>query len=328
MLSKRVKDTMAPTDSNVEANITESVPTGTTSEECTTQSKRKLSKDDKSLAEACSTTNTVTKKSKVESTEKKLPRADDYDIVLLDIEGTTTKISFVHDVLFPYVKEHCEDYLRTHWGSEELLEDVNLLREQSLKDVSCGMEGVVGIPELYEEDGCDNKEEVIQKTKGNILWQMSFDRKIKPLKQFQGHVWRVAYENGEVKSHVYGDVVPGIDSWRGGGKKIYIYSSGSVEAQRLLFGYTEEGDLLGKLDGYFDTSVGLKIESGSYERICDEIGVKAERVLFLTDNVKEVEAAVLCGVKAVVCCREENAPLSDDDLAKYMRIEKFTELFD
>eukprot|EP01135_Chromosphaera_perkinsii_P006287 Nk52_evm16s485 gene=Nk52_evmTU16s485 len=284
---------------------------------------------------------------------------EDYDVVLLDIEGTTTKLSFVRECLFPFFKKHFEDYLRREkWscekkGSEdeeekeltEVWKDLVLLREQSLQDEKDQLEGVVVIPEICEE----NKEGIIAKVKENVLWQMGSDRKAKALKQFQGHVWRDLYAQGLVKSHIYEDVESAMDKWIELGKKIYIYSSGSVEAQKLLFGHTTEGSLLPKLSGYFDTSIGSKLEKDSYTAICKEIaccdanerdieagksnedqraiGTTPQRVLFLTDNVLEVAAARSVGVNAFVCCRPENPKLTEQQKKDFICFKTFLDFF-
>ncbi|XP_066852747.1 enolase-phosphatase E1 isoform X2 [Anser cygnoides] len=157
--------------------------------------------------------------------------------ILLDVEGTTTPIAFVQETLFPYVRDNLRDYLRAHWEEEECQRDVGLLRKQAQEDA--GLDGAVPIP-LESGSGDEELERVIQAVVDNVLWQMALDRKTTALKQLQGHMWRAAYTTGHVKGEVFEDVVPAIRKWREAGMKVYIYSSGSVEAQKLLFGYSTE----------------------------------------------------------------------------------------
>uniref|UniRef100_A0A6I8SVV5 Enolase-phosphatase E1 n=1 Tax=Xenopus tropicalis TaxID=8364 RepID=A0A6I8SVV5_XENTR len=202
-------------------------------------------------------------------------------VILLDIEGTTTPITFVKDVLFPYVKENIKKYLLEHWQEKECQEDVTQLQKQAEKDSH--LDGFVPIPSGVSDN---TTEHMIQAVVDNVYWQMSFDRKTTALKQLQGHIWRSAYISGQLKGEVYEDVVPSIRQWRELGIKLYIYSSGSIDAQKLLFGYSIEGDLLKLLDGHFDTNIGHKVESKSYRNIADNIGCLPENILFLTDVVK------------------------------------------
>ncbi|XP_048401244.1 enolase-phosphatase E1 isoform X2 [Stegostoma tigrinum] len=175
---------------------------------------------------------------------------------LLDIEGTTTPISFVK------AKDDKE------------------------------LEGAVLIPEWCSGENAD-KEQALEIVTNNILWQMSQDRKTTALKQLQGHMWREAFLHGELKGEVYKDVAPAIKEWRKEGKKVYIYSSGSVEAQKLLFGYSVEGDLLELFDGHFDTKIGSKVKAESYREIARNIGCSTDNILFLTDVTKVCFSALI-----------------------------------
>ncbi|XP_024894135.1 enolase-phosphatase E1 [Temnothorax curvispinosus] len=155
---------------------------------------------------------------------------------------------------------------------------------------------------------------------------MDNDRKTGALKQLQGHMWREAYKTGTVKGHVYEDVPKAFESWTKNGKKIYVYSSGSVEAQKLLFGYSVHGDLLKYFSGYFDTEVGAKQESDSYKNILSKIGEKPSDVIFLTDIVKEAAAAKEAGLSTVIVVREGNSVLTDEEKVKYTTIKSFSDL--
>ncbi|XP_060635312.1 enolase-phosphatase E1 [Anolis sagrei] len=245
-------------------------------------------------------------------------------VFLLDIEGTTTPIAFVKDTLFPYIKENIHDYLRTHWEEEECQEDVGLLRKQAEEDSHLG--GVVPIP-MESRDGEEEIERVIQAVVDNVSWQMSLDRKTMALKQLQGHIWRAAYENGRVKGEFFEDVVPAVKKWREAGMKVYIYSSGSVEAQKLLFGNSTEGDISSLFDGHFDTQIGPKVESESYQRIASSIGCSTNNILFLTDVTREADAAEEVDMHVAIVVRPGNAGLTDDEKSYYRLITSFNELF-
>ncbi|XP_018317264.1 enolase-phosphatase E1 [Mycetomoellerius zeteki] len=205
--------------------------------------------------------------------------------VLVDIEGTTTSISFV----------------------------------KAKKDEEEKLEGFVAITG-------DKPEEEKDSLLKNVLWQMDNDRKTAALKQLQGHMWREAYKTGTVKGHIYEDVPKAIESWTNNGQKIYVYSSGSVEAQKLLFEYSVHGDLLKYFNDFFDTEVGAKQESDSYKNILSKIGENPSDVVFLTDVVKEAAAAKEAGLSTVIVVREGNAPLTDEENVTYTTIKSFLDL--
>ncbi|KAK1345783.1 hypothetical protein QTO34_008247 [Cnephaeus nilssonii] len=217
---------------------------------------------------------------------------------------------FYQDILFPYIKENVKEYLQTHWEEEECQQDVSLLRKQvgtfysiastfprlffqiSKKQIhvvydfkaeeDAHLDGAVPIP-AASENGADDLQLMIQAVVDNVCWQMSLDRKTTALKQLQGHMWRAAFTAGHVKAEFFEDVVPAVRKWREAGMKVYIYSSGSVEAQKLLFGHSTEGDILELVDGHFDTKIGHKVESESYRKIANSIGCSTNNILFLTD---------------------------------------------
>ncbi|KAF5926717.1 hypothetical protein HPG69_001346 [Diceros bicornis minor] len=270
-------------------------------------------------------------------------------VILLDIEGTTTPIAFVKDILFPYIKENVKEYLQTHWEEEECQEDVSLLRKQAEEDSH--LDGAVPIP-AASENGADDLQRVIQAVVDNVCWQMSLDRKTTALKQLQGHMWRAAFTAGHVKADnfhrrfesccgvpeitaaegdsqvgFFEDVVPAVRKWREAGMKVYIYSSGSVEAQKLLFGHSTEGDILELFDGHFDTKIGHKVESESYRKIANSIGCSTSNILFLTDVTLEASAAEEADVHVAVVVRPGNAGLTDDEKTYYSLITSFSELY-
>ncbi|TVU25452.1 hypothetical protein EJB05_27948, partial [Eragrostis curvula] len=173
--------------------------------------------------------------------------------VVLDIEGTTTPISFVTEVMFPYALDNVRKHLSSTFNSEETQEDIGLLRIQIEDDLKNGITGSVPVP-TYEA----SKEEVINSLVANVQSMIKADRKITSLKQLQGHIWRTGFEKKELQGIVFEDVPGALKSWHANGRKIYIYSSGSREEQRLLFGNTTYGDLRKYLCGYFDTTTGNK----------------------------------------------------------------------
>ncbi|KAM6985282.1 enolase-phosphatase E1 [Aplochiton taeniatus] len=244
-------------------------------------------------------------------------------VVLLDIEGTTTPITFVKNILFPYIKEHLEDYLSAHWEEDECKQDVHLLKKQVEEDIKQNRACAV---HTLDQTVHTDEEKAIREVVENVLWQMAADRKTTALKQLQGHMWRAAYSTGRIKGEVYQDVVPSIRRWRRQGLKIYIYSSGSVEAQKLLFGYSVEGDVLDLFDGHFDTNIGLKVEDRSYERIAERIGCQPENITFLTDVTREAKAAADAGVNVVVVIRPGNTELTEEEKSHYNVITSFNQL--
>lgn len=245
-------------------------------------------------------------------------------VILLDIEGTTTPIAFVKDTLFPYIKENVKEYLQTHWDEEECQQDVSLLRKQAEEDAH--LDGAVPIP-VASGNAVDDLQRMIQAVVDNVYWQMSHDRKTTALKQLQGHMWKAAFTAGRMKAEFFADVVPAVRRWREAGMKVYIYSSGSVEAQKLLFGHSTEGDILELIDGHFDTKIGHKVESESYRKIANSIGCLTSNILFLTDVTLEASAAEEADVHVAVVVRPGNAGLTDDEKTYYNLITSFSELY-
>ncbi|XP_002741374.1 enolase-phosphatase E1-like [Saccoglossus kowalevskii] len=244
--------------------------------------------------------------------------------IILDIEGTTTPITFVKDVLFPYIREHLEKYIKTNWNEKDVKEDVDALRKQAKADHD--IDGAVPIPDSFDPSCQKEVISVQDAVIKNVLWLMDADRKITALKQLQGHMWRSGYENGVLKGQVYDDVVPAIKHWILSGRKVYIYSSGSVEAQKLLFGYSEKGDLLELFSGFFDTVIGAKIEEDSYRRIAKEIDYKENEILFVTDVAREARPCRKAGLKTIIVVRPGNAELTEDEINEFLTIHSFQEL--
>lgn len=239
--------------------------------------------------------------------------------IICDIEGTTTSISFVKDTLFPYALKHVEGYLKNNWNEEATKTVVTALREQAEEDKKAEVEGVVPIPTGDSED-------IIPEIVKNVEWQMSLDRKTGSLKTLQGLVWAKGYKDGSIKGHVYDDVQKAFEQWTENGRKIYIYSSGSVDAQKLLFEHSEQGDLLKYLSGHYDTKIGAKREKESYTSILKNIESSPEEALFLTDVYAEAKAAKEAGLNVVLLDRPGNSELSEEERKDFPVIATFSDL--
>lgn len=222
--------------------------------------------------------------------------------IVTDIEGTTSSIDFVHTTLFPYAARHLAEFLRTH------AEDPNVVTQLAEVDrlVGRGLSLDEQIAVLHE-------------------W-IEADRKATPLKALQGMIWRVGYEAGELQGHVYRDVPPRLQQWHDAGRALYVYSSGSEEAQRLIFGYSIAGDLSRLFRGYFDTRIGAKSDVTSYTHIRTTVDAPADQILFLSDVVSELDAARAAGlltcqlVRDDRCIRATDHPLASsfDEVELYL----------
>ncbi|GBB87458.1 hypothetical protein RclHR1_13920009 [Rhizophagus clarus] len=250
-----------------------------------------------------------------------------YKCVLLDIEGTTTPISFVHDRLFSYVKNNLVNFLNENWNSLELQEQIQLLREQAMKDVNNNVSDAILVPEKQQEGEKTNEDEIKKAIIQNIQWQMTINRKIGALKSFQGFMWKSGYESGELKGELFDDVLVALKKWKENGIKIYIFSSGSISAQQSLFKNSDKGNLSEYIDGYFDTSIGSKTEKSSYVNIAKEIQFEPKDILFLSDSVKEIISAKSVCYQTAVMERKNNIPLSDDDRKNNVIFTDFHQIF-
>ena len=202
--------------------------------------------------------------------------------ILTDIEGTTTSVSFVYDVLFPYFRENIDKVKDlTH-----LPEVVEVFKQT--KNLA-KIEGV---------DLISNEDIINQLT----TWSLE-DKKITPLKTLQGILWKEAYESGLIKGHVYPDVANALIHWKKNNIELGVFSSGSVAAQKLIFGFSEAGDLTPYFSNYFDTNTGGKRETETYSKIASLIGKKPNDILFLSDIVEELEAADNAGFQTIQLVR-------------------------
>jgi len=206
------------------------------------------------------------------------------EVILTDIEGTTSSISFVKDVLFPYARRHIGEFVAQHGDEAAVKHWLDMVRSEA--GLSAGdTDGVVTTLQRWIDE----------------------DRKHTALKALQGMIWQHGYENGDYCAHVYAEVPARLRAWQAQGLRLYVYSSGSVAAQKLLFRHTDAGDLSPLFSGYFDTEIGGKRETDSYARIAQKIGRPASSILFLSDIVEELDAARSAGMSTTWLCR---APLA------------------
>ncbi|NID14806.1 acireductone synthase [Luteibacter yeojuensis] len=204
----------------------------------------------------------------------------DIRAILTDIEGTTSSIDFVKDVLFPYARQHLPAFVETRGEEAEVR---HWLQEAAAE---------AGIVEA-------SRTEIVDML---IRW-IDEDRKSTALKALQGMIWREGYESKAYVSHMYPEVAGRLQAWHARGLKLYVYSSGSVPAQKLLFGHSESGDLTPLFSGYFDTQTGHKREVESYRRIAGEIGLPPAQILFLSDIREELDAARAAGMRTTQLIR-------------------------
>lgn len=200
--------------------------------------------------------------------------------ILTDIEGTTTSLSFVKDALFPYSRERMAQFVRAHANDAAVRAQLDEVRRQS--GAALGDEEVIA----------------------QLLRWIDEDKKATPLKALQGMIWEAGYRDRDYTGHVYDDAARQLRSWKDAGQRLYVFSSGSVHAQKLIFGYSDAGDLTPLFSGYFDTTVGNKREADAYCKIAREIGSPANEILFLSDIKEELDAARAAGMQTIQLVRD------------------------
>jgi enolase-phosphatase E1 len=200
--------------------------------------------------------------------------------IVTDIEGTTSSISFVKDVLFPYARKHLPAFVETHTDDAQV---------QHWLHEAARLEGLVSA----------SRQEIIALLQ---RW-IDEDRKATPLKALQGMIWEDGYRGGEYRAHLYPEVAAKLRAWQAQGIELYVYSSGSVAAQKLFFGYSEAGDLAPLFSGWFDTETGAKRDADSYRRILAALQRPGDEVLFLSDIVEELDAARAAGLRTTLVAR-------------------------
>lgn len=206
--------------------------------------------------------------------------------MLVDIEGTTSTIAFVHTVLFPYADEHLDAYVAAHREDRQVAEAMG----EAARLAGLG-------PRADDEH-----------VLAHLHAWIAEDRKATPLKTLQGLIWAEGYAQTGLRGHVYPDAAAGLRRWREAGLELYVYSSGSIEAQRVLFAHSDQGDLSPLFSGYFDTTTGRKREARSYAAIAREMGVDAVDVVFLSDVDAELDAARTAGMQTVRLLRPADTP--------------------
>jgi enolase-phosphatase E1 len=224
--------------------------------------------------------------------------------ILTDIEGTTSSISFVKDVLFPYSRAALPGFVATHARDPEV--------RRWLDQVAAENGGL-----------CDDRM-IVEVLQGWI----DEDRKHTALKALQGMIWQAGYADGEYAAHVYPDAPARLREWHAAGHPIYVYSSGSVPAQKLFFAHSAAGDLRPLFAGHFDTEIGGKRDAASYRRIADAVGAAPESILFLSDVVEELDAAREAGLDTVLVDRIEDYPVPrrSDAAHGHRRVESFADI--
>lgn len=225
--------------------------------------------------------------------------------VLVDIEGTTSSISFVHDVLFPYARAALPEFLRSHRDDPQV---AGLIRDAAT------------------EAGLDPAD--LDAVTGALLGWIDADRKETSLKALQGLIWEAGYAAGAFRAHMYPDATSALRRWHGAGIPLRVYSSGSVHAQKLFFGHSVDGDLLPLFDAHFDTTIGSKREADSYRRIAAELALEPAALLFLSDVPEELDAARTAGLQTLWVIREEEGRyrLADAAGSAHPAIARLTDL--
>jgi enolase-phosphatase E1 len=223
-------------------------------------------------------------------------------VVVTDIEGTTSSLAFVKDVLFPYARERLGAYLRAHADEAPVVEQINAVRHEAAEQLAgdTSLEAVIVLLQRWIDE----------------------DRKFTPLKALQGLIWEQGYRQGDYRGHIYADAVDGLRRWHEQGIDLYVYSSGSVQAQKLLFAHTAYGDLTPLFRGFFDTRTGAKTDVESYRRIAGETARQPGTIAFLSDVESELAAAQAAGMQTWQLVRDGDP---DPDSA-YRQARNFTEI--
>jgi enolase-phosphatase E1 len=229
-------------------------------------------------------------------------------VVLLDIEGTTTPIAFVYDVLFPYARARLNTYLKAHLAENETRDVLATLRVEWQEDAGAKQEpppwALADIPAAARY----------------LEWLMDLDRKSPSLKRIQGHIWESGFTSGALRAELFPDVAPALARWKRAGIDIAIYSSGSVLAQKLIF-----GELLPDISGFFDTAIGPKRSVDSYRRIAGALQRMPGQILFVSDVLEELNAALDAGFQALLAVRPGNKSIeggsSIDAIASFDEVE-------
>ncbi|MGC8677395.1 MAG: acireductone synthase [Hydrogenobaculum sp.] len=201
--------------------------------------------------------------------------------ILTDIEGTTSSISYVKEVMFEYSKIRLKDYIQKHWEEEHIKDIINALSQKLDKNIDLET-AVLVFKDFIEKDIKDTL-----------------------LKELQGHIWEEGFKSGELKGHIYEDAYLKLKELKEKGYKIFVYSSGSIKAQQLFFGYSVYGDITYLFDGFFDTTVGSKKDKNSYIKIASTTEIEPQAFLFLSDVKDEIKASKEAGMNAILVSRDK-----------------------
>jgi enolase-phosphatase E1 len=227
--------------------------------------------------------------------------------ILLDIEGTTTPINFVHKTLFPFAKAKLNNFVRENF--DQIKDEISQLKTEYKLDFQ---------NQIYGRKFDENSPESVS---NYLKFLIEVDRKSTPLKNLQGKIWQAGYETGELKSEVFADVASAFECWKSQNKKIAIYSLEGILAQKLLLAYTNFGDLNSFISNYFDTNFGDKKESESYQKIAKEMKLKPAEILFVSDSLAELDAAQTAGLQTLLSIRAGNgivqSPINHDAIASF-----------
>ncbi len=214
--------------------------------------------------------------------------------ILLDIEGTTSSIAFVYDVMFAYVRRELAAYLDRNWGVDKLTTACELIARDA------------GHPSFAAWRGDLADEGQRRLVHDEVLRLMDSDAKTTGLKHLQGLIWEAGFAQGVLQAHVFEDVPRTVKAWNAAGYDVRIYSSGSIHAQKLFFGHTIYGNLLPLFRGHYDTTTGPKRVSASYRAVAADMGLPTEQILFVSDVTAELDAAREAGMVTVLCRRPGN----------------------
>ncbi len=219
--------------------------------------------------------------------------------IVTDIEGTTSSLAFVKEVLFPYARHHIDNFVRTHQQQAVVAQLINDVRREA-GDAKLSVNGVIA----------------------QLISWIDQDKKITPLKALQGLIWEQGYRDGAFHGHIYADALEQLRAWHTQGIQLAVYSSGSVYAQKLLFAHTEAGDLTSLFSHYFDTNIGAKIDSNSYTQIAKAMGLPGNEILFLSDIKAELDAAKQAGLHTCWLVRDA----SPDPQAQHTQVSQFGDI--
>lgn len=222
-----------------------------------------------------------------------------YSAIITDIEGTTSRISFVTEVLFPYAARELPGFIRANASDAAVAAELNACRA------------------LMQQSDASAEAIIAQ-----LQQWIAEDQKVTPLKALQGMVWQQGYQSGAFRGHLYQDAFTALTQWQQQGIKLYVYSSGSVQAQQLLFRHSDFGDVTPLLSGYFDTRIGAKRDISSYAAILQQLQLPPKQVLFLSDVAAELDAAKALGIATVQLIRDGQSPSAHPAVSSFSQIEE------